>query len=76
MPEAAGPALGIGKLAHQLETDSYHWDQHQLGNALPNLDSESLGPPIPARNQELPLVIRVDETHEIAEDYAVPVTEP
>jgi hypothetical protein len=76
MPEAPSPAFRIGELAHQLETDPHHWDQDQLGNAFPNLDSESFGPPIPARNQELPLVIRVDETHKIAEDYAVPVTEP
>jgi hypothetical protein len=74
--KATRAAFRIGELIYQLEANPHHWHQHKLGDALSNLDSERSGPAIPARDQELPLIVRVNETHQVSEDDAVPVAEP
>ena len=75
MAKTAGAAFRIGKLRDQFEADTDHRHQHQLGDALPNLDAEGGVPAIPARDQELSLIVRVDEPDQVAQDYAVAVTE-
>ena len=46
-----------------------------MGDAFPRLDPKRAPAAIPARDQQLALVVRIDEPDQVAEDDAVPVAE-
>ena len=54
----------------------YHRYQDKLCNTLANVDGESAIAAVPARHHQLALVIRVDQTDQVAEHDAVFVAQP
>ena len=76
VPEPARSAAAGLELVDQLEPRPHDRHEHHLGEPLADGDSERLSPPIPARNQHLSLIVRIDETHQIAQDDAMFVAEP
>jgi len=75
MPEAASGALRGCKVLDHFELDLHHWDHDELRDAIARVHGEGLRAAIPAGHHQLPLIVGVDETHEIAEDDAVFVAE-
>jgi hypothetical protein len=59
-----------------VEIGPYDWDYHQLGYALAHFDGEGLAAAVPARYEHLSLVVGIDQTYQVAEHYAVLMTEP
>ncbi len=60
---------------HHIELRLNYWNDHELRDALSRLDTKRLSTPIPAGNQKLSLIIRVDQTDQIAEHDTVLVAE-
>ena len=48
-----------------------YWYQHQLGNAVSRLDDEVFLAAVPARYKQLPLVVGIDKSNQIAQHNAV-----
>ena len=53
----------------------HHGDHHELRDALERVHHERLAAAIPARDEDLALVVRVDEAHEVAQHDAVLVAQ-
>ena len=53
-----------------------HWHDNQLCDTFADFDSESVAPAIPARDHDFSLVVRVDQSDQIAEHDAVFVAQP
>ena len=74
--EAAGTAIAVGEGFHDLEAGLHHWHEYHLRNALAGLDREAILAAIPAGNEQLAMIIRVDEAGEIAQHDAMLVAQP
>ena len=71
MTEPAGaPVAGI-ELVHDIERDLLDRYEHHLCNAFPGLYLVTLATAVPARDEHLPLVIRIDETGQVAEHQSM-----
>src|SRR6516162_2624467 len=75
MAKACRGALRGLEVRHHLELDLHHRDHDQLRDAIARVHGEGLRAAIPAGHHQLPLVVGVNEAHEIAEDDAVFVAE-
>ena len=71
MPEAAFATMRCRKVIDDLEGGARDRDKNQLRNPFPRLDGKRVAATIPARNKDLPLIIGIDETHQVAENDAV-----
>jgi hypothetical protein len=76
MSESSGAARRSFEVRDNLQFNLHDWDDHELRDTLARLQSEGLVASIPARNHELALVVRIDQTDEIAEHNAVTVAQP
>lgn len=76
MPEAAVAPLGGGEVVDDRKARLYDRDEHQLGDSVASFDFESCQTSIPDRHEQLTLIVRVDETDQIAKDDAMFVTQP
>ncbi len=75
MTEAANATHTIDKFLNNFKSGSHDRYEYHLRNPFPRLDNKSVLATIPARDIQLPLVIRVDEADQIAQHYAMLVTE-
>ena len=75
MTKATMRALGFMKRIDLLEADGHNRNEHHLGDAVSNADLESCLAAIPAGDEDLPLVVGVDEAHQIAQYDAVLVAQ-
>src|SRR5205085_7662128 len=74
-PEAAGAAVALGERLDDVELHLHHGDHDHLRDAFHGIHHERLAAAVPARDEDLPLVVRVDEPNEVAEHDAVLVPE-
>ena len=71
MTEPAGATPTCFKILDDLEVCLHDGDEHHLRESRARLDIERLVAPIPRRHEYLPLVVRIDQSHEIAQHDAV-----
>jgi hypothetical protein len=64
---ARAPVAGI-KFLYDLKQDLLDRDEHHLSDAFTGLHFVAITASIPAGNVHLPLIVRVDESRQIAED--------
>ena len=76
MPEAAGRAMAGLEFFAVLEAHRYDRHEHELRDAVPREDDEGVAPTVPARDQDLSLVVRIDESDKITQDDPVLVPQP
>src|SRR6266478_3834106 len=75
-PEASRASLAGRKFFDDIQLHLHHRHDDELGDAVHGVDRESLFRPVPHRDHHLPLVVRVDEAHQVTEHDAVLVPEP
>src|SRR5216683_537170 len=75
-PEASGTALARGKFLDHVQLHLHHRHDDQLRDAVHRVDGECLFRAVPHRHHHLPLVVGVDEAHQVPEHDAVFVPEP
>ena len=76
MTEAAFPAGARLKTRNNLQFHLYHRNDYELRDALARLHRVWLISAVPTRNHELPLVVRINEAHKIAEHDPVTMAKP
>jgi hypothetical protein len=64
------------KLIHNLELRSDDGDEDHLADAIAGVDRERLLTAVPYADTDFAVVVRVDQPHQVAENDAVPDTEP
>jgi hypothetical protein len=69
--EATRPSITIDKIIDNFKSRAYHRDENHLRNPLAGFNGKYLVATVPARNVQLPLVIRVDQTDQVTEHNAV-----
>src|SRR5258706_9388774 len=74
--ETTRAALAVVERFDDVELDLHHRHDQELRDALHRIHHEGLAPAVPARDEHLPLVVRVDEPDEVAEHDPVLVAEP
>lgn len=65
MPEPAFAAFAGIKFFHYLKTRLHNGDKHQLRHAVADIDAKRIVTAIPAGNEKLPLIIRVDQANQV-----------
>lgn len=73
--EAAATALAGVEFRYTLKLGLYDRHKHHLRNTLAYLDSKGYVAAVPAGDEYLALIIRIDKPHQIAEYYAVFMTQ-
>lgn len=73
--ESAFAARAGGKVVDEIEIDLQNRNHDELSQSVEWLNGVGLLAPIPGRNEDLPLIIRVDEADEIAQYDAIFVTQ-
>ena len=76
MAEAPDATVTLGEGFYKFEDRLLHGNDDELRDTLTRLDSECRRTAVPARDQQLPLIVRVDEPDEITEHDAVLMAEP
>ncbi len=71
MTEATAAALTGIKFGDAFKFDLHHRHEDHLRNAFANFDGKSTAATIPAGNENLALIIRVDQTDQIAKHDTV-----
>ena len=74
--EAVRTAVRFAEFIHEFKLRLGNRDNHKLRDAVKGIDRESVPAPVPDGDHEFALVIRVNETDEIAEHDAVLMAEP
>ena len=69
-------AMTLVKIVHPVEFDLNHRNDDKLGDALQRIQLERCLPPVPAGNKNLALIIRIDQSDQIAQDNSVFMTKP
>lgn len=64
------------KVLHHIEIHLHYRHYHQLRDPLQRIQQERRVPTIPAGDKYLPLIIGVDQSDQIAQDYAMLVAQP
>ena len=72
---ASTPVAGI-KFLYHFEFDLFYRNEHHLCDSLAGLHFVAVAATIPAGDENLPLVIRIDEARKIAQHQPVFVTQP
>lgn len=76
MAEAAGAAGALFEVFDNFEAGVDHRHEHHLRDAIAGLDGEGLLAAVPAGDEELALIIRIDQAYEVAEHDAMFMAEP
>ena len=76
MPKATFSPIRFNEFIHHIETRLHHRQYNQLRNSFPHFDAKRLPPPVPAGDKQLPLIIGIDQTDQIAQDDTVLMTKP
>ena len=71
MPEATLSAVAFGKIFHLFKSDLHNRYKNQLRDTLADLDDEGGVTAVPARYQQLPLIVRINQADQIAQYNAV-----
>ena len=66
-------ALAFTELLHNVEPNLDNRYHYHLRNALTHLNCVGFIASVPAGNHQLPLVVRIDQTHQIAEGQTVSI---
>lgn len=74
MSESARATGGLLELVNDVKTDFDDGDKDHLGNSVSNLYRKGGVPPIPYRDKDLSLIVRIDEPDEVSEHNAVAMT--
>lgn len=75
MAKTAGTPLTFAEFINDIKVDLRHGYENHLRDAIPNSDLKGRLAPIPEGDKNLALIIRVDESDQIAKDDAVLVAE-
>ena len=75
MTEAASAAGRSGEIPNNLKLDLHDRNDDELRDALARPDDEGLATAVPAGHHELPLVIGIDQSNQVAQHDAMPVAE-
>jgi len=67
--------LALLEIIHYVETNLHDGYHYELRNALHRVQQERRMPPIPARYEYLSLIIRIDQSHQIAHYNAMLVAQ-
>ncbi len=76
MAEAAISTIARTKLFNHIKSNLLDRDENHLRNAFARLNLVGVAPAVPARDENLALVVRIDQASEIAQYKAVLVAEP
>ncbi len=76
MSKAAVSAGRSVEVAHKFESNPRDGDEHHLSNAVAGFDDDIMRTAIPGRYQHLSLVVGIDQTYQIAQNQALPMTQP
>jgi len=71
MPETTLSAVAFGEIFHLFKGDLHNGYKHQLRDTFADFDSECGVTAVPARYQQLPLIVRIDQADQIAQYNAV-----
>src|SRR6185437_16133491 len=66
--EAARTSTGSVEIVDEAKRRLHDWDEHELRDALERLDRERFAAAIPAAHHQRSLVIRINETDQVAEN--------
>jgi len=76
MTKSPGTAIGLLKTFNDLKLSPHHWQYDQLCKPFADLDTKRVTAAVPAGDEQLALVIRVDQSHQVSQHDAVLMTEP
>ena len=65
--KSAGAAVSFDEIIDDFEVGLDHWHNDQLCDAVADIDSEAICAAVPAGDEQLALVIRVDQPDQVAE---------
>ncbi len=74
--EATCPALAKGKFLDNIKLHLQYRHNHQLRHALHRHQRKRVMASVPQRNEYLPLIVRINQSNQIAQHNAVFVAEP
>jgi len=74
--EPTGSAFALAEFLNDIEGDLHDWHDYELRQPVQRAEGKRLSTTIPGGNEYLTLVIRIDQTDQIAEDDAVLMGQP
>ena len=74
--ESARAARALGKVVHHFKGSLNHGQHNHLRDALHRFDFKGLAAPVPQRYHQLALIVRINQSDQIAQHNAVFVPQP